>query len=149
MQNHLFDDNTVRRGFQDQLRPTKAPRGAKMTPKRDPRSIPKRPKTDIKINLNFDAKTKMVGEGSARRLWAGTPPQGAAPGRPRGPRRRPKRHGTGPQAPMRALKDQKKYTIIQVYKYTVYKYTVYRYTGHLYTVYCYTGYMGIQYKGYI
>ena len=50
-----------------------------MTPKRDPRSTPKRFKTDIKIDLNFDAKTKRAGPGSGRRLWAGDPPQGAAP----------------------------------------------------------------------
>ena len=79
VQNHFFEDKMVRRRFWDQLRPTKAPKGAKMTPKRDPRSSPKRPKTDIKIDLNLNAKTKRVGQGSARRLWAGTPPQGAAP----------------------------------------------------------------------
>ena len=75
--NHFFEDKTVRRRFRDQLGPKKAPRGPKMTPKRDPRSTPKRPKTDIKIDLNFDAKTKRVGQGSTRRLWAGNPPQGA------------------------------------------------------------------------
>jgi hypothetical protein len=79
VQIRFFEDKTVRRGSWDQLRPTKAPKGAKMTPKRDPRSTPKRPKTDIKIDLNFDAKTKRACHGSARRLWAGTPPQGGAP----------------------------------------------------------------------
>ena len=69
-----------------------------MTPKRDPRSTPKRPKTDIKIDLNFDAKTKRVGHGSTRRLWGGTPPQEG----PRSPGKEPRRHGSGPQAPMRA-----------------------------------------------
>ena len=125
-----------------------------MTPKRDPRSTPKRPEIDTKIVIDFDVKTKRDRQGLTIRLWAENPPQGGAPG---ALGRGPTRHGTGPQAPMRALKDQKKYTIIQVYKYRVYKYTkyrvykytVYRYTGHLYTVYCYTGYMGIQYKGYI
>ena len=47
-----------------------------MTPKRDPRSTPKPPKTDIKIELNFDAKTKRAGHGLADRLWAGTAPGG-------------------------------------------------------------------------
>ena len=74
-----------------------------MTPKRDPRSTPKRPQTDIKIELNFDAKTKRVGHGSTRRHWV-EPPPGR---RPRGSGRGPKRHGTGPQAPMRAVKDIK------------------------------------------
>ena len=77
---HFFDVKTVRRRFRGQLGPKKAPRGPKMTPKRDPRSTPKRPKTDIKIDLNFNAKTKRVGQGSTRRLWAGTSPQGSAPG---------------------------------------------------------------------
>ena len=34
---HFFDVKTVRRRFRGQLGPKKAPRGAKMTPKRDPR----------------------------------------------------------------------------------------------------------------
>ena len=54
----FFKEKTVRRGFRDQLKAKKARRGAKMTPKRDPRSIPKRPKIDIQIAINFDAKTK-------------------------------------------------------------------------------------------
>ena len=58
VQNHFFEDKIVRRGFWDPLRWKKAARGAKTTPKRDPRSTPKRPKTDIKIDINFDAKTK-------------------------------------------------------------------------------------------
>ena len=56
-----------------------------MTPKRDPRSTPKRPQTDIKIDLNFDAKTKRVGHGSAGRLWGAPPleaPQGPWGGGP-------------------------------------------------------------------
>ena len=73
-QNHFFEDKTVRRRFWDQLRPTKAPRGAKMTPKRDPRSTPKRPQTDIKIEISFDAKTKRARQGSTRRLWGASPP---------------------------------------------------------------------------
>ena len=44
-QNHFFEDKSVRRRFWDQLRPTKAPRGAKMTPKRDPRSTRNDPKS--------------------------------------------------------------------------------------------------------
>ena len=83
------------------------------------------------------------------------PPPGGAPG---ALGRGGKRHGTGPQAPMRAVKDQKKYTIIQLYKvysihYTVYcvKYAVYRgikgtlvysilvYRVLKYTVYWYNG----------
>ena len=100
--NHFFEDKTVRRRFWDQLRPTKAPRGAKMTPKRDPRSSPKRPQIDIKIVIDFDAKTKRARQGSTRRNWAETPPPGR---RPRGSGRGPKRHGTGPQAHMCALKE--------------------------------------------
>ena len=48
-----------------------------MTPKRGPRSTPKRPQTDIKIDIDFDAKTKRAGQGSARRHWAGPPPREA------------------------------------------------------------------------
>ena len=58
VKNHFFDDKTVRRRFGDQLRRAKSPKGAKMTPKRDPGSTPKRPKIDIQIDINFDAKTK-------------------------------------------------------------------------------------------
>ena len=93
-----------------------------MTPKRDPRSTPKRPKTDIKIELIFDAKTK------------GAPPPGGAPG---ALGRGAKRHGTGPQAPMCAVKNQKKYTIIQVYKVYSIHYTVY--TVHGYSIQCVKG----------
>ena len=48
-----------------------------MTPKRDPRSTPKRPKTDIEIDLNFDAKTKRAWHGLSFRHWAETPPREA------------------------------------------------------------------------
>jgi hypothetical protein len=93
VQNHFFEDKTVRKRFRDQLKRKNAPSGAKTTPKRDPRSTPKRPKIDIKIDINFDAKTKRVGHGSTFRLWAGTPPPGGAPG---ALGRGPKRHGSGP-----------------------------------------------------
>ena len=68
-----------------------------MTPKREPRSTPKRPKIDIKIVIDFDAKTMRAGHGLAFVHWAETPPPGR---RPRGSGRGPKRHGTGPQAHM-------------------------------------------------
>ena len=45
------------------------------------------------------------------------PPPGR---RPRGSGRAAKRHGTGPQAPMRAVKDIKHYTNIQNIQYTLY-----------------------------
>ena len=53
-----------------------------MTPKRDPRSTPKRSQIDIKIDMNFDAKTKRPCQGLGFRHWVETPPPG---GRPRGP----------------------------------------------------------------
>ena len=109
-----------------------------MTPKRDPRSTRKRPKTEIKIDPNLDAKTKRVGHGSARRLWAGTPPQGGAPGALGGG---PGGTGAAPRHPCA------RYTSIHNTVYRVLKYTVYWYTGHLYTVYWYTGYLSIQYIG--
>ena len=49
--------------------------------------------------------------------WGRDPPQGGAPG---ALGRGPTRHGSGPQAPMRAVKDQKKYTITQSIQYTGY-----------------------------
>lgn len=68
----------------------KAPRGAKMIPKRDPRSTPERSQTNVKIQLNFDAKTKRAGQGLRIRPWGGPPhreaPQGLQVGGP---------HGTG------------------------------------------------------
>ena len=105
-----------------------------MTPKRDPRSTSKRPKTDIKIDINFDAKTKRAGHGLIFVSWGRDPPQGGAPG---ALGRGPTRHGTGPQAPMRAVKDQKKYTIIQVYKVYSIHYTVY--SVHGYSIQCVKG----------
>ena len=145
VQHHFFEDKTVRRRFWDQLRPTKAPRGAKMTPKRDPRSTPKRPKTDIKIELNFDAKTKRVGQGSVRRLWGAPPPW-----------RRPRSPGEGGQATRerppgthargKRSKEVYNYTSIQSIQYTLYSIQC---TWVQYTV-CkgysiqYTGYKGIR-----
>ena len=90
--NHLFDVKTVRRRLWDQLRRAKSPKGAKMTPKRDPGSTPIRPKIDIQIDVNFDAKTNGAGPELARRHWAGNPPQGA-------PGRRPRDPGEAAQAP--------------------------------------------------
>ena len=45
----------------------------------------------------------------------------------------PTRHGSGPLAPMRTIKDQKKYTITQSIQYTGYRvqYTGYRVQGHV------------------
>ena len=87
--------------------PKKTPKGPKMTPKRDPRSTPKRPKFDMKIVSDFDAKTKKARHGLSFRLWAETP-QREAPwellgGAPGAQVRRPRHHGTalpGTQAPM-------------------------------------------------
>ena len=71
-----------------------------MTPKKDPRSTPKRPKIDIKIDLNFDAdlmgrRVEVVGIDLnwALKFGAGTPwePLGGAPG---AQGRRPRHHET-------------------------------------------------------
>ena len=45
-----------------------------MTPKRDLRSTPKRPQIDIKIVIEFDAKTKRAVGGLAFRHWVESPP---------------------------------------------------------------------------
>ena len=73
-----------------------------MSPKRDPRSSPKRPQIDIKIVIDFDAKTKRAGDGLTFRHWAETPPREAPQGlregaqaardRPPGTYARGKRH---------------------------------------------------------
>ena len=78
-----------------------------MTPKRDPRSSPKRAKNDIKIDIDFGHATRLVGHEVGVVVWAGDPPLGGAPG---ALGRGPKRHGNGPQALMRAVKDIKHYT---------------------------------------
>ena len=65
-----------------------------MTPKRDPRWTPRRPKIDIKIDMIFDAHPREARPPTAVRLSAGTPPWdplGRAPGA-QGERPRP--HGT-------------------------------------------------------
>ena len=56
-----------------------------MTPKRDPRSTPKRPKIDIKNVIDSDAKNKRAYHGSTRRHWAETPPREAPQGLREGP----------------------------------------------------------------
>ena len=91
---HFFDVKTVRRRSWDQLWPTKAPKRAKMTPKRDPRSTPKRPKIDIKIDMIFDANSRGAWRPTGRRLWAGTPPRELPGGAPGTQGRRPRPHGT-------------------------------------------------------
>ena len=48
-----------------------------MTPKRGPRSTPKRRQSDIKIDINFDAKTKRAYQGLGFRHWVETPPREA------------------------------------------------------------------------
>ena len=88
---HFFDVKTVRRRSWDQLWPTKAPKRPKMTPKTEPKSTPRRSKIDVKIVIKKDAKSKRAGVVLGRRHWAGTPPQGAAPGTQG---RRPRPHGT-------------------------------------------------------
>ena len=45
-----------------------------MTPKREPRWTPKRPKNDIKIDIDFDTKSKRADHGSTFRLWVEKPP---------------------------------------------------------------------------
>ena len=63
-----------------------------MTPKRGPRSTPKRTKIDVKIEIDLDAKTKRAGQGLGFRLWVDLPPPlGGAPGTQG---RRPRHHGT-------------------------------------------------------
>ena len=81
----IFEDKTVRRGFWDQLGPTKGPNEPNMGPKREPKTTPRRSKTDIKIDQKNDAKTKRACPPLALVVWAGTPPQGAPGRRPRGP----------------------------------------------------------------
>ena len=46
--NHFFEDNTVRRRIWDQLGAKKAPKGRKMTPKRDPNRAQSDPKSTSK-----------------------------------------------------------------------------------------------------
>ena len=140
MQIHFFEDKTFRRGFRQPLKRKKAPRGANMTPKRDPRSTPKRPKTDIKIELNFDAKNQ---EG-----WARIGPQTL--GRPP-PWRRPRSPGEGGQATRdrppgthvrgKKSKEVYNYTSIQGIQYTLYSIQC---TWVQYTVYRVQGYKGIR-----
>ena len=83
--NHFFEDKTVRRGFWDQLGPTKGQNEPNMGPKREPKTTPRRSKIDIKIDIKNDAKTKRAGHVLVRRHWAGTLPQGPPGRRPRGP----------------------------------------------------------------
>ena len=88
---HFFDVKTVRRRSWDQLWPIKAPKRPKLTPKTEPKSTPRRSKIDVKIVIKNDAKSKRAGVVLVRKHWAGTPPQGAAPGTQG---RRPRAHGT-------------------------------------------------------
>ena len=90
---HFFDVKTVRRRSWDQLWPTKAPKRLKMTPKTEPKSTPRRSKSDIKIGEQKTIpKQKRPWRFLARGVWAGTPPQGA-------PGRRPRDPGGAAQAP--------------------------------------------------
>ena len=96
---HFFDVKTIRRRSWDQLWPTKAPKGPKMTPKTEPKSTPRRSKIDVKIDIKNDAKTKRAHHVLGRRHWVGTSPLGAPGRRPRSPggaaqapRDRPPRH---------------------------------------------------------
>ena len=89
---HFFDVKTVRRRSWDQLWPTKAPKGPKMTPKTEPKSTPRRSKIDIQIDIKNDAKTQRARQVLGRRHCAGTPPQGP-------PGRRPRDPGEAAQAP--------------------------------------------------
>ena len=81
--NHFFVLTTVRRRSWDQLRPKRAPKGVKITAKRDPRSRPKRAKIDIKINIDLGHATRVVQSEAGIVVWAGTPPREASQG-PRG-----------------------------------------------------------------
>ena len=104
-----------------------------MTPERDPRSSPNRPKIDIKIDINFDAKTKRAGHGlifvSCGRDPPGRRPKGSGEGAHTARERPPGTYAGGKRSK-------------EVYNYT--KYTVYRvqYTGYRVQVYWgqYTGY---------
>ena len=88
-----------------------------MTPKREPRSFPKRPQTDIKIGMNFDAKTKRAGHGLNFRLWVVTAPQEAPQGaRGGGP------HGKG-QDPRHQCGRLKTLNFIQIYKVYIIQHT--------------------------
>ena len=80
VQIHFFADKTVRRGFRQPLKRKKAPRGAKITPRGDPRSTPKRPQIDIEIVIEFDAKTKRAGQGLTFTHWVEPPPWEAPQG---------------------------------------------------------------------
>ena len=117
-----------------------------MTPKRDPRSSPKRPKTDIKIDIKFDAKTKRAGSGLIFVLWGRDPPPREAPqglweGAHTARDRPPGTHVRGKKS-----KEVYNYTSIQSIQYTLYSIQC---TWVQYTV-CkgysiqYTGYKGIR-----
>ena len=75
----------------------------------------------VEIDIAFGHATRAVRHEVALVVWAGPPPQGGAP---RGPGRGPERHGTGPQAPMHAVKEIKHYT-----NYTTYTLYSIQYTG--------------------
>ena len=77
--NHFFVLTTVRRRSWDQLRPKRAPKGPKMIAKRAPRSSPKRPKIDIKIDIDFGHATRVVHPEVGIVVWA-APPPGRRPG---------------------------------------------------------------------
>ena len=79
VQIHFFEDKTVRRGFRQPLKRKEAPRGAKMTPKRDPRSTPKRPKTDIKIDQISMRKSRGLYRDRGADFGPGTPPREPPP----------------------------------------------------------------------
>ena len=80
LKKHFSDVKTIRRRSWDQLWPTKALKGPKMTPKTEPKSTPRRSKIDVKIVIKNNAKSKRAQPLLVRRHWAGTLPQGP-PGR--------------------------------------------------------------------
>ena len=100
MNNHFFEDKTVRRGFWDQLGPTKGPNEPNMGPKREPKTTPRRSKIDVKIYLKNDTKTKRAGVVLSLGVWVGTPPKEP----PQGPRG----GGPGPMGPLKSHRLSKK-----------------------------------------
>ena len=93
--NHFFEDKTVRRGFWDQLGPTKSQNEPILGPKREPKTTPRRSKIDIKIDQKNESKTKRARHRTSLVVSAGTPPWGA-------PGRRPRSPGEAPQAPIKS-----------------------------------------------
>ena len=99
-------------------------------PKIDPKTTQNRYQNRLKFRCENQEGLTRIGP----QTLGASPPPGGAPG---ALGRGAKRQGTGPQAPMCAVKNQKNYTIIQVYKVYSIHYTVY--SVHGYSIQCVKG----------